>query len=93
MLPDRISNPAPLTYESGALPIALRGPARFPMLNRETCCIKNSRSFSNVQLDAINISWMHLINTVKCRYAYTTPTVQILHCCDHDGCINEVFQP
>ena len=29
MLPDRVSNPGPLTYESGALPIALRGPARF----------------------------------------------------------------
>ena len=27
MLPDRLSNPGPLTYESGALPIALRGPA------------------------------------------------------------------
>ena len=25
MLPDRVSNPGPLTYESGALPIALRG--------------------------------------------------------------------
>ena len=24
MLPDRVSNPGPLTYESGALPIALR---------------------------------------------------------------------
>ena len=29
MLPDRVSNPGPLTYESGALPIALRGPADF----------------------------------------------------------------
>ena len=28
MLPDRVSNRGPLTYESGALPIALRGPAR-----------------------------------------------------------------
>ena len=28
MLPDRVANPGPLTYESGALPIALRGPAR-----------------------------------------------------------------
>ena len=28
MLPDRVSNPGPPTYESGALPIALRGPAR-----------------------------------------------------------------
>ena len=25
MLPDRVSNPGPLTYESGALQIALRG--------------------------------------------------------------------
>ena len=28
MLPDRVSNPGPLTYESGAPPIALRGPAK-----------------------------------------------------------------
>ena len=27
MLPDRVSNPGPLTYESGALPIALRSTA------------------------------------------------------------------
>ena len=27
MLPDRVSNPRPLTYKSGALPIALRGSA------------------------------------------------------------------
>ena len=31
MLPDRVSNPGPLTYESGALPIALRGPADIKM--------------------------------------------------------------
>ena len=29
MWPDRVSNPGPLTCESGALPIALRGPASF----------------------------------------------------------------
>ena len=29
MLPDRVSNPGPLTYKSGALPIALRSPADF----------------------------------------------------------------
>ena len=29
MLPDRVSNPGPLTYESGALPIALCHPKRF----------------------------------------------------------------
>ena len=33
MLPDRVSNPGPLTYESGALPIALRGPATWVRAN------------------------------------------------------------
>ena len=33
MLPDRVSNPVPLTYESGDLPIALRGPAKLFGLN------------------------------------------------------------
>ena len=28
MWPDRVSNPGPLTYESDAIPTALRGPAR-----------------------------------------------------------------
>ena len=27
MLPDRVSNPGPLTYASGVLPIVIRGPA------------------------------------------------------------------
>ena len=27
MLPDQVSNPGPLTYKSGAQPIALRSPA------------------------------------------------------------------
>ena len=31
MLPDRVSNPGPLTYESGALPIVLRGPAKLSL--------------------------------------------------------------
>ena len=33
MLPDRVSNPGPLTCESGALPIALRGPAHNSIKN------------------------------------------------------------
>ena len=36
MLPDRVSNPGPLTYESGALPIALRGPNTYFKLSA-TC--------------------------------------------------------
>ena len=34
MLPDRVSNPGPLTYESGALPIAPRGPADLQFANQ-----------------------------------------------------------
>ena len=30
MWPDRVSDPGPLAYESGALPIVLRGPAWKP---------------------------------------------------------------
>ena len=37
MLPDRVSNPGPLTYESGALPIALRGRQLFNLCK----CIGN----------------------------------------------------
>ena len=33
MLPDRVSNPGPLTYESGALPIALRVKEKPGLLN------------------------------------------------------------
>ena len=33
MLPERVSNPWPLTYESGALSIALRGPAPQESIN------------------------------------------------------------
>ena len=36
MRPDRVSNPGPLTYESGALPIAIRGPAK---IQEKTNCM------------------------------------------------------
>ena len=36
MWPDRVSNPGPLTYESDALPTALRGPAR-PTVSEKHC--------------------------------------------------------
>ena len=35
MLPDRVSNPGPLTYESGALPIALRSLAAVSLYQHE----------------------------------------------------------
>ena len=39
MLPDRVSNPGLLTYESGALPIALRGPASSTVLYMFNCTL------------------------------------------------------
>ena len=39
MLPDRVSNPGPLTYESGALPIALRGPAHCVLYTNVLCSV------------------------------------------------------
>ena len=41
MWPDQVSNPGPLTYESGALPTALGGPAIFPIIGKK---IINHRS-------------------------------------------------
>ena len=38
MLPDQVSNPGPLTYESGALPIALRCPAGISKCFYAKCC-------------------------------------------------------
>ena len=50
MLPDRVSNPGPLTYEPGALPIALRGPALCPlgcvMSLSIQCTVASVESFS-----------------------------------------------
>ena len=45
MWPDRVSNPGPLTYESDALPTALRGPAVLVIRNVN---ISNELFFSNV---------------------------------------------
>ena len=36
MLRDRVSNSGPLTYESGALPIALHGPACYRLVDSST---------------------------------------------------------
>ena len=45
MWPDRVSNPGPLTYESGALTTALRGPASesniFQSMQKKTKIVLN----------------------------------------------------
>ena len=47
MLPDRVSNPGPLTYESGALPIALRGPAYDEFINSFGIIDTQATSYEN----------------------------------------------
>ena len=42
MLPDRVSNPGSLTYESGALPIALRGPAAKARIMVSFCIVQGT---------------------------------------------------
>ena len=64
MLPDRVSNPGPLTYESGALPIALRGPAshlfvlfqivRF-IKGQIICRLTNNLSFCQFPIHVVSI--------------------------------------
>ena len=63
MLPDRVSNPGHLTYESGALPIALRGPAS---KNRTTIQTESSFSKINEDLDTDKLrKSKHLRNLVS----------------------------
>ena len=46
MWPDRVSNPGPLIYESGALPTALRGPPK-DVLRQSTCMVVNPIMVNN----------------------------------------------
>ena len=52
MWPDRVSNPGPLTYESGALPTALRGPASW--MRKDTLKYKLSEMNFDFEISRIN---------------------------------------
>ena len=72
MLPDRVSNPGPLTYESGALPIALRGPA--PM----TQAMKLTERKSNLLIRNIKTSInKKAITNICCIVKTETKTLPI----------------
>ena len=68
MWPDRVSNPGPLTYESGVLPIALRGPAeiRRTLLKRRLghlfLCTKQYTNFQSLSL----LTFWNLLFTKLC---------------------------
>ena len=54
MLPNRVSNPGPLTYESGALPIALRGPAPITVCSKGGYMV--SETFPQVNRDSLTLN-------------------------------------
>ena len=56
MLPDRVSNTGPLAYESGALPIALRGPSTIKAVNRLTAYINQEQHIiqRSIEFDLIS---------------------------------------
>ena len=53
MWPDRVSNPGPLTYESGALPTALCGPAKLTKTTIET------------RYKMVRLTLLHLVKMVE----------------------------
>ena len=55
MLPDRVSNPGPLTYESGALPIALRGPAVMKSRFIQACTGLNYSLFKCITIEKFSL--------------------------------------
>ena len=69
MLPDWVSNPGPLTYESGALPIALRGPAIELKCSRLHIMFK---AISNGHLPQTAFPWVTSLSTFDSiiKYSY-----------------------
>ena len=53
MWPDRVSNPRPLSYESGALPTALRGPAKTKNQLMQLCTARTAWSDSVIRSDSV----------------------------------------
>ena len=61
MLPDRVSNPGPLTYESGALPTALRGPATVLILNSDISRIELRGIVLTVLSNQIKVTFITIL--------------------------------
>ena len=56
MLPDRVSNPGPLTYESGSLPIGLRGPAKLKIVETANSVESDVRPLSHLDISCFLFS-------------------------------------
>ena len=74
MLPDRVSNPEPVTYQSGALPIALRGPASAG--HTAAVCWKESQS------PCISFGGADMITNDRCKISNilnSTPKIETFY--------------
>ena len=89
MLPDQASNPGPLTYESGALPIALRGPAQycFPetdlrrlkmLINQQEEHLKLNRGTNVMLMEQFLVAMKHL--AMSCFHWVTTDFLCLAFC-------------
>ena len=58
MWPDRVSNPGSQTYESGALPTALRGPPK-DVMRQSTCMVVSPIMVNNFAVPyTVEIQWL-----------------------------------
>ena len=63
MWPDRVSNLGPLTYESGALPTALRGPAETGIVGLFDCVVFSQSTLSaNACLAGLSLCGIESLN-------------------------------
>ena len=72
MLPDRVSNPGPLTYESGALPIALRGPTLYRMRMLGYC---NVYQWTILKRTSPEVKCLHLTSSKHEMYTSSVSNV------------------
>ena len=75
MLPDRVSNPGPLTYESGALPIVLRGPVH---RCREQSFAIRAYAMSTVGINVVSVHKLFTYRVVSTVRIYREQSYDIL---------------
>ena len=75
MLPDRVSNPGPLTYESGALPIALRGPAPGSNMYIYSRTHSFNKGLAGLPISTPTVSVLHNCDQVRCVHGVVDSTL------------------
>ena len=82
MLPDRVSNPGPLTYESDALPMVLRGPAFCIIIRRN-----NYYTCISVVPNRATFEYIYSISSI--RRKPTKRATQLLYSYEQSCCTEE----